>query len=152
VLGLLSAATVGRSTEVQAAPDDVRQGLQLWIAAHDAAICSLWAEVNTRVLPDLFGQVERFRGTLGLLDEQALAVLAWRDEHLHQGELCVWAAPGARATAERLVQHVQSWAEHGRPLDAALTIRAFARDAVPPIGPRETVISQRWTVFVLSWA
>src|SRR5262249_29393333 len=118
VQGLLEAATIGWPTGVVASTDDVRQGLHLWIAAHDPAVCSLWAEASTRRLPDLFGQADRFRGTLGLLDERALAVLAWREEHLHRGELCVWASPGADSTAERLVRHVQSWAAHERPLDA----------------------------------
>jgi protein-L-isoaspartate(D-aspartate) O-methyltransferase len=152
VLGLLRSADQAWATSVSAAPDEVRQGLQLWIAAHDAAVCSLWAEANTRVLPDLFGQAERFRGTLGLLDERSLAVLAWRDEQVRHGELCVWAARGAAETALRLVRHVHAWAAHGRPLDAALRIRAFPRDVRAEGTVGEVAIPQRWTTFLLSWA
>jgi protein-L-isoaspartate(D-aspartate) O-methyltransferase len=151
VLALLSAASAAWSTGVEATPEEVRHGLQLWLAAHDPAVCSLWAEVHTRVLPDLFGQAERFRGSLGVLDNDALAVLAWRDEHVHHGELCVWAPSSAAPTAERLVEHVRAWAEHGRPSDAALHIRGYAREVSPRVGEQEVVIEQRWTRFVLGW-
>ena len=151
VLRLLEQATTAWSTGVSATPEDVRYGLQLWLAAHDAAVCSLWADLSTRVLPNLFGHSERFRGSVGLLDEGALAVLAWRDEPAHQGELCVWSAPAARRTAERLVQHICHWAERGRPTDVAVHIRAYPRETTPTIDTDEVLLEQRWHRFVLGW-
>jgi len=119
----------------------------LWLAAHDAAVCSLWAEVHTRVLPDLLGQPERFRASLGLLEDAALAVLTWGSG----GELAVRAPASSTRLAERLVGHVRSWAERGRPLDDALHIQAYARETPRESSPHDAVIDQRWTRFVLSW-
>jgi protein-L-isoaspartate(D-aspartate) O-methyltransferase len=151
VRGLLEAASGTWPTGVDATPENIRQGLHVWLAAHDAAICSLWSETSQRSVPDLFGQAERFRSTLGLLDHDALALLAWRDEHLHYGELVVCAATDAEPTASRLVQHVQAWARHGRPHDDTLTIRAFGRDVAFEPAPGEVALRQRWTTFLLSW-
>jgi protein-L-isoaspartate(D-aspartate) O-methyltransferase len=147
VLTLLGIANETWSTGVRTTPDNVRQGLHVWLAGHDAAVCSFWAEANTRALPDLYGQMERVRGSLGLLDHDGLAVLAWSE----QGELLVRWPPGSAALAGRLVGHVQSWSARGRPLDAALRIRAFDRAATPAIAPHDVVIDQRWTRFLLSW-
>ena len=113
-------------TGVDATPDDVRQGLHLWLAAHDAAICSLWSETSKRSVPDLFGQV-------GALSRHARSARRRR--------------PGAAGVARRApaprrarrprrdrrrarsptrsCDHVQAWARSGRPLDDALTIRAY---------------------------
>ena len=148
VLALLKLATETTPTGIRSMPEEVRQGLHLWLAAHDAAVCSLWAEVHTRVLPNLLGQAERFRASLGLLDSDALAVLAWGAD----GELCVRAPSSSTAIAARLVAHVQSWAAHGRPLDGAVQIRAYGRETPALGGPDEVIIEQRWTSFVLRWA
>jgi protein-L-isoaspartate(D-aspartate) O-methyltransferase len=151
VRGLLEAATGTWPTGIDATPEHIRHGLHLWLAAHDAAICSLWSETTIRGVPDLFGQAERYRGTLGLLDHEALALLAWRDEHLHHGELVVCAATEGEPTASRLVRHIQAWGHNGRPQDDALAIRAFGRDVAFVPAPGEVILRQRWTTFLLSW-
>jgi len=151
VRGLLEEAQDTWPTGVDATPDDIHQGLHLWLAAHDAAICSVWSETTKRSVPDLFGQAERFRGTLGLLDHDGLALLAWRDEQLRHGDVVVCAVPDAEGTALRLVRHVQTWAANGRPQDDLLTIRAYPREHAPHVTAGDAVLEQRWTTFVLTW-
>jgi protein-L-isoaspartate(D-aspartate) O-methyltransferase len=145
VLALLLAATERQPTGLRASGDDIRHGLQLWLAGRDASVCSLWAEANARVLPDVFGQQDRFRATLGLLDRDGLALLAVDDTR----ELCVCAAPSSVRIAERLVEHVRAWQQAGRPMDADVSVSAYPRGHRAALGG--VMLEQRWTRFQLTW-
>jgi protein-L-isoaspartate(D-aspartate) O-methyltransferase len=125
----------------------VRNGLQLWLAGHEPGVCSLWAESSIDGVPDLFGQAERFRATLGVLVGGMLAVLAWSRSG---DELCAQASAGGESVAGRLCDHVRAWHAAGRPTDAQLHIAAFPREA--PRQPGETEVEERWARFVLRWA
>jgi protein-L-isoaspartate(D-aspartate) O-methyltransferase len=131
---------------VHATPDEVRGGLQLWLAGHEPSVCSVWAEVSVDAVPELFGQPERFRATLGVLVDGVLAVLAWGR---HRHELCVLSPPGGTAVAAELCQQLRNWHAAGRPTDAQLHIAAYPRDAATP--PGGTLVDQRWTRFDLRW-
>jgi protein-L-isoaspartate(D-aspartate) O-methyltransferase len=133
--------------------EHLRHGLQLWLAAHDKDIYTLWA---TTRLPDLFGLADRIgaRGTLCLLGlaQASLAMLAWADEAMHGGEMLVLAPVGAESLGERFVGLLREWAAAGGPLDADAEIRAYPRDKAPAdLASGEAAIDQRWTRFVLGW-
>jgi protein-L-isoaspartate(D-aspartate) O-methyltransferase len=137
------------SSGVYATPGQVRAGLQLWLAGHESAVCSLWADPSATPFADLIGQPERFSATLGVLNYEWLAILAWGEVRSDGLELCALAPPGGQAVAKRLCQHVREWQASGRPTDAQLQIEAFPRAAKTPGG--RIVIDQRWTRFVLDW-
>ncbi len=126
--------------------DEVRNGLQLWLAVHDPRVCSVWAEAGIAAVPELFGRSERVRATIGLLEPNGLAVLAWGHPGEHGAELC---ARGA--LAKELIEHVQTWDAAGRPGDAGLHVRAYARPSAAQPGPGEIAIDQRWSRFILGW-
>jgi protein-L-isoaspartate(D-aspartate) O-methyltransferase len=138
---------------VKASTLDVAEGLLLWLAAREPGMCSLWASSTpgaAEAVPELFGSPDKWRASLGLLDDHGLALLAWARGHPPadgtRDELVVrtFGAPG-----DQLVQRVQAWQAAGRPLDSALSIRAYPRDHW---ASGQAVIEQRWTRFVLDWS
>src|SRR5262249_20230125 len=78
--------------------EEVREGLHVWLVAHDPRVYTLWAEASLRAVPDLFGVPDRFRGTLCACSEDEAAVLGWTTETAREGELCVYAVDGEAAT------------------------------------------------------
>jgi hypothetical protein len=120
--------------------------------AHDPDVYTLWSASG---LPDLFGLGGRAgaRGTLCLVDAElgGLALLAWSDESLLGGELCVLAPSGCDRLADSLAGQVRAWVAAGRPLDDELEIRAYPRGSAPSVGEGEVAIDQHWTRFVLAW-
>lgn len=138
---------------VQATLDDVRDALHLWLAAHEPAVYGVWADPGATMVPDLIGLPERVRGSLGVADEQGLAVLGWREAGQYAGELCVQAPAAASGVAERLLGLLRAWVAAGRPTDADLRIRAYrCGDPLAPAAQSdEVVVQQRWTRFVLRW-
>jgi protein-L-isoaspartate(D-aspartate) O-methyltransferase len=133
--------------------DELRQGLQLWLVAHDARIFVLWSGAG---MPDLFGLGERVgaHGTLCLLDsvQPNIALLAWADETKLGGDLCVVTPVGGEALGDELRALTAGWAEAGRPTDDDLRIRAYARTSAPEPSPMEVAIDRRWTRFILAWS
>jgi hypothetical protein len=121
--------------------------------AHDPDVYTLWSASG---LPDLFGLGGRAgaRGTLCLVDAElgGLALLAWSDESMLGGELCVLAPHGCDRLAHTLVEHLRGWVAAGRPLDDELEIRAYPRASAPPVAEGDVAIDQRWTRFVLTWS
>ena len=138
---------------VSASLDEVRDGLHLWLVAHDPSVYSVWAEPGVRLIPDLFGIAERVRASLCAVDAQGVALLGWAGEGRHAGELCVTAPLAGGAVAAHLVELLRAWAMAGRPRDSQVQIRAYACDdaEAPSAAADEVVIPQRWTRFVLRW-
>jgi protein-L-isoaspartate(D-aspartate) O-methyltransferase len=152
VTELLAGAHRGVPTGVAASIGEVAEGLVLWLAAREPGMCSIWASSApglSEAVPELFGSPARWRASLGLLDEHGLALLAWSQAHPPaegaRDELFVrvFGTPG-----NQLVQRVQAWQAARRPLDSALSIRAYPRDHS---ASGEAVLEQRWTRFVLDW-
>ena len=129
--------------------DQLREGLHLWFSAHQAGMCTLWGGAE---VPDLFGLQDSLRGTLCLMDDQSLVLLAWAAEERREGELVVLAPDGADMLAEVALGTLRDWDGRGRPMDAAAVIRAYPRMRTLAATPADAVmIDQRWTRFVLSW-
>ena len=57
----------------------------------------------------------------------------------------------AATLARELVEHVHAWQAAGRPADAALHIRVFARPTSQQPAADEIAIDQRWSRFILGW-
>lgn len=139
-------------TGVAISPEELREGLQLWLVANQPNVYTLW---GARDVPDLFQLPERMgaRGTLCVMDSSdGLALLAWADEGVRGGELSVLIPPGCEPLAARLQHLLRQWDELDRPSDAQAEIRACSRPAAPPARIGEAVVDQRWTRFTLSWA
>jgi protein-L-isoaspartate(D-aspartate) O-methyltransferase len=141
------------SSGVSSNADEVRQGMHLWLVAHEPRVYMLWGGDQ---VPDLFDLAERVpgaRGTLCLYDPptQGLALLTWADATAHAGDVCALAPPGGEPVAMRLVTLVTEWAQAGRPLDADVEIRACPRSTSSPAGEGEVAVDRRWTRFLLSW-
>jgi hypothetical protein len=152
VAELLSHPLRAAPTGVSISLDELRDGLYLWLVAHEADIHTLWTAAR---LPDLFGVPERAgaHGTLCLIDRAlaSLALLARVDDSSQSGELCILCPPGAEAIAERLQALLSEWARAGRPCDSDAQIRAFPRDVERLLAVGEVAINRRWTRFILSW-
>jgi hypothetical protein len=140
------------TTGVLASTAEVAEGLVLWLAARERAMCSVWASSSpglSEAVPELFSSPGKWRASLGLLNDGGLALLAWaRGNPPAEGTrddlvVRVFGTPG-----DTLLERVQAWQAAGRPLDTALTIRAYPHDH-PASG--EAVLEQRWTRFVLDW-
>ena len=131
---------------------EVRDGLHLWLVAHEPAICSIWAEASIAALPDLFGIPDQVRAGLGCVACDGLALLGWSDAGAHAGELCVFAPEAAAASAARLLDLVRAWARSNRPRDAHLTIAAYPREYPFEPAPAAAVVEERWTRFALTWS
>jgi protein-L-isoaspartate(D-aspartate) O-methyltransferase len=149
---LLAGPYRGLSTGVAATSTEVAEGLVLWLAAREPAMCSIWASASpglSEAVPELFGSPGKWRASLGLLDAHGLGLLAWAQAHPPadgaRDELLVRVFGTPRT---QLVERVQAWQATGRPLDSALSIRAYPRDHS---ASGETVLEQRWTRFVLDW-
>jgi protein-L-isoaspartate(D-aspartate) O-methyltransferase len=154
--GGISELLVGPSravlTGVLASTAEVAEGLVLWLAAREPAMCSVWASAApglSEVVPELFGSPGKWRASLGLVQPTGLALLGWAQAHPRtegsRDELVVrvFGSPG-----DDMVERLQAWQAAGRPLDSALSIRAYPRDH-PASG--EAVVKQRWTRFLLDW-
>jgi protein-L-isoaspartate(D-aspartate) O-methyltransferase len=132
--------------------DELRHALHLWLVAREPNLFTLWGGSR---LVDLFGFGERagLRGTLCLLDAAgpSVALLAWCDETVAGGELCVLASDSGLHLAERMQALLREWTELGRPSDAELEISAYPRASGPAPGPGEVAIDQRWSRFILRW-
>jgi protein-L-isoaspartate(D-aspartate) O-methyltransferase len=140
-------------TGVSAGLDEVRDGLHLWLVAHDPGVYSVWAEPGVRLIPDLFGVADRVRASLCAVDAQGVAMLGWAGDGRHTGELSVTAPLAGEAVAQHLVELLRAWAAAGRPRDSQVQIRAYAcgDPAAPPAAADEVTIAERWTRFVLRW-
>jgi protein-L-isoaspartate(D-aspartate) O-methyltransferase len=143
-------------TGVSATLDDIRDALHVWLVVREPSVCTLYAEAGVRAVPNLFGSAERVRGSLGIVCADGLALLGWsagpRSAVLHGArELSVEAPEASAAQAERLVGLIRAWQAAGRPGDAQLQIRAYARGQAPAPGPDEVVLDERWTRFLVRW-
>jgi protein-L-isoaspartate(D-aspartate) O-methyltransferase len=142
------------TTGVSVSLEEMREGLHLWLVAHQPNVYTLW---GAPPLPDLFGLPERLgaRGTLCVVDRalSGLAVLAWAHENGRGGELHVLATQGADALAFRLRRLLREWVVAGRAVDAEAEIRAYPRTGGSRSAPTDAaIVEQRWTRFALSWA
>jgi protein-L-isoaspartate(D-aspartate) O-methyltransferase len=79
---------------------------------------------------------------------RSVSVLFSGDEHF---PLCVRQFGADPRPAEKLVAHIRAWDAAGRPLTAAVRIRAYPGDATYAPAPDEVLIQKRWTQFVLDW-
>jgi protein-L-isoaspartate(D-aspartate) O-methyltransferase len=152
IAALLDAPLHVSPTGVWTSLEELREGLHLWLVAHLPNVYTLWGAGQ---VPDLFRLPERLaaRGTLCFLDavEPGLALLAWADEFVRDGELSLLAPHGSQALADRVGRLLHAWATAGRPTDAQAEVRAYTRASAPTSAPGEAAIDQRWTRFVVSW-
>jgi protein-L-isoaspartate(D-aspartate) O-methyltransferase len=135
---------------VSASLEEMREGLHLWLVAHQPSVCTLWG--GSRV-PDLFGLQDRVRGTLCIMDSksESLVLLAWEDELERGGEVFIVTPAGAEPLAYRVQRLLQDWVAAGRPLDSDIEIRVYSRDRGAQPGDDEVAVDQRWSRFILRW-
>jgi protein-L-isoaspartate(D-aspartate) O-methyltransferase len=152
IAALLDAPLREFPTGVLTSLEELREGLHLWLVGHLANVYTLWGGGQ---VPDLFRLPERLaaRGTLCIIDAagHGLALLAWSDESVRDGELSVLAPGGSQPLARDVMRLVQAWVVAGRPTDAEAEIRAYPRANAHSLAPGEVAIDQRWTRFVISW-
>jgi protein-L-isoaspartate(D-aspartate) O-methyltransferase len=154
VVALLKAPMRSRRTGISISSLEFREGLHVWLVTHQPGIYTLWGDAR---VPDLFGLVERsgVHGTLCCLAATGLGLLAWADAvdgEAGGGELCVLAPAGSDEVAEQMHTMLAAWVAAGRPMDAQLQVRAYARGTLQALAANEISIERRWTRFVLSWA
>ena len=152
VAALLDAPLHVARTGVSTSLEELREGLHLWLVAHLPGVYTLWGAAQ---VPDLFRLPERLaaRGTLCILDsaEPGLALLAWADDFIRDGELSLLAPEGSQSLAARVDELLHAWVGAGRPTDAQAEVRAYSRASGHTVAPGEGAIDQRWTRFVVSW-
>jgi protein-L-isoaspartate(D-aspartate) O-methyltransferase len=153
IVALLKAPLRRWRTRILIGPQELREGLLLWLVTHQPGVYTLWGGPG---VPDLFGLVDRagVHGTLCCLNASGLALLAWANDvngDGRAGELCVLAPAGSDALAEQVAETLKAWDAAGRPLDTQLEIRAYPRGTPAAITPAAITIDQRWTRFVLNW-
>ncbi|MCA1644054.1 MAG: methyltransferase, FxLD system [Chloroflexi bacterium] len=149
IAALLRAPARALSSGVALTLEQLREGLHLWLTAHQPGTCMVWGGAQ---VPDLFGVQDSLRGTLCVLNSTSLVLLAWADEARRSGELVVLVPRGGEALAEIALGVVREWDRHRRPVDADAVISAHPRGHhVEPSRTDKVVIDQRWTRFVLTW-
>jgi protein-L-isoaspartate(D-aspartate) O-methyltransferase len=149
ITALLRAPARAIPSGVSTTFEQLREGLHLWLAAHQPGMCTLWGGAR---VPDLFGLQDSLRGTLCLMDSTSLVLLAWAEEAQRAGELVVLAPRGGEALADVALGILKDWDARGRPMDAEAAIRAYPRGRAPATAEAgEVVLDQRWTRFVLTW-
>jgi hypothetical protein len=138
--GALQRPYVDISTGIRLARGEFNTGLNMWIRAHEPAMCTLRAEgalAEPGVVPGFtqnrFAVSLRDNLTLGLCQGDELALLAWARESADNGsttaafaELVVRAFGNRGVLAERLLGCVQAWKNAGSPTDEKLHIRVPA--------------------------
>jgi hypothetical protein len=151
IAALLDAPLRELPTGVWTSLEELRDGLHLWLVGHLANVYTLWGGQ----VPDLFRLPERLaaRGTLCILDASGpgLALLAWSDPSVRDGQLSVLAPGGSQPLAREVARLVQAWVVAGRPTDAEAEVRAYPRASDHSLAAGEVAIDQRWTRFVISW-
>ncbi|MGI9148273.1 MAG: methyltransferase, FxLD system [Chloroflexota bacterium] len=149
---LLDAPTRTWPSGVSASLKELRQALHLWLVTHLGGMCSVWGGGH---IPDLFGPQAGtdVHGTLCLVDagRPTLAMLGWADAPTHGGELVIQAPDHADELVERVRAALQQWHAAGRPTDADLQIRAYARGTSAAPERDEVVVERRWSRFILTW-
>jgi protein-L-isoaspartate(D-aspartate) O-methyltransferase len=156
IAALLQGSMRSRRSGVDAGLDELREGLHLWLAAHQPGLCTLWGG-TAQLVPDLFGLGERTgtRGTLCVVDTTGVVLLAWTDETRRGGDLLLLAPPRAKALVDQVRGVLTAWVSRGRPNDQQLTVRAYPRGVMHQPherGSDQVTIEQRWSSFDLSWA
>ena len=149
-------------TTMRVTTDEVWAGLGVWLAAHEAHLCTLHAEgepAERGAIPCLF----RHSGgsvcvTSGLLEDGHLCVLTRAADPpapLEQPadaapfDLCVRSFGPGEALAHRLIERVVIWDAAGRPSDDGLRIRVYPRETEYVASTNEGVVVKRWTQLVL---
>jgi protein-L-isoaspartate(D-aspartate) O-methyltransferase len=144
---------------------EFNNGLNLWIRAHEAAVCTLRAEgalVEPGVVPGFtqnrFASALRDNLTLGLCQGDELAVLAWARDSVENGstttpfaELVVRAFGESGVLAQRLLGCVQAWKDMGSPTDEKLQIRVPADERRVLSGPDVARVPLASGVLELTW-
>lgn len=126
-----------RRTGVTALPWQL-PGLHLWLVAHQPGLSSAWGRDVT----------DPTRGTLYLADHETVVLLGRADD---SDQVMVATSDEDAPLAPRAVELLGEWQAAGKPTDADLSIRAYARGQAPPRAGDEVAIEQRWTTFILRW-
>jgi protein-L-isoaspartate(D-aspartate) O-methyltransferase len=139
---------------------ELNDGLPLWLALREDDVCSLWADAAphaARLVPALFGRPGRGQATLGLLDENGLALLAPRpsggapDEEPLAHELVVHVYGQGDELGERLRRQLAAWDAAGRPSDRGLRVRAYPAASPVDAQGAAAVIDRPHSRLVVDW-
>ncbi|HKO25280.1 MAG TPA: methyltransferase, FxLD system [Chloroflexota bacterium] len=151
-------------TTIRVTMDEAWASLGLWLAGHEAHLCTLQAEgdpAERGAIPCLL----RHSGgsvcvTSGLLEDGHLCVLTRaadppasleRSDDAAPFELFVQSFGPEESLAHRLIERVGSWDAAGRPSDDGLRIKVYPRETEYAASTNEVVVLKRWTQLVLDW-
>jgi protein-L-isoaspartate(D-aspartate) O-methyltransferase len=146
VAAVLAEAPVVNGTGTEPSPEEVFDGLSLWLAVREPRCCAVSEKVAGDAPPVLRDPPLRAPDstvTIGILGDDGVALLSKPGDELTV--LCY----GNSAVADDLVGHVREWTAAGRPNTADLRIDAYP-DGVPC--PGGDVLLEKGTCrLILSW-
>lgn len=143
------------STDVSIYPEEIREGLGLWLTLQEPELSYLVAqgEIAERPLvPPLLvrGDEHKMVSTCMLFSAHGMAALFLLPARRGPSQLRVLQLGPDRAPARRLLGAVQGWNERGRPMLDAMRVRAYPKNA-PHIPTGVFTIEKEWTSLVIDW-
>ncbi len=149
------------NTGIELTGREIFGGLNLWLALKEATYCRLEAigEMAKRgLVPRLFGGMDKYCATNGVLGDASLSVLVRPPDHGEEDgenstrfELFVRQFGADDALAQRLVSQIRAWDAAGRPSSERLRVRAYPREATPALLNPEFMIEKTWTRLAIEW-
>jgi protein-L-isoaspartate(D-aspartate) O-methyltransferase len=165
LLDWLTAPFQQQGTGIQATVAEVWFSLNLWLAVHEPATCSLnasgvWAERH--VVPYLFANAREPHSVfaVGLFDEKGLAVLGrppgqplpWRQEPENAPfELHLSLYGAGETAARRLLAQLHAWDGAGRPNSQDISVRVLPAAQLYAPQANEVLLKKRWTQLIVNW-
>ncbi len=158
---------------VRVSVPEIWQGLNLWLFVHAPEYFGLSAE-GEMVKRDRVPPVFRFSGiegtwcaTIGLLEENGLALVALEHAQSGETELCedapagssvqtpaelsVWSYGPEETAARHLIALIAEWDRAGRPGREGLRIRVYPQKVPYAPAPGEAVVDKRHNRLVFDW-
>jgi protein-L-isoaspartate(D-aspartate) O-methyltransferase len=163
VYKLLTAPKTEWKTNLRTRSYELRDGLCLWLAAHEPGFCSLIAQgeaVKRGLVPALFRYMEKTCQTVGLLGETSLCVLTHAPDQpppldtCHDSlpfELLVRSVGPDDRLPQHLVEQINAWDAAGRPSSAQLRISVYLPDRADVAPVHAPTLVKQWTKWVFDW-
>jgi protein-L-isoaspartate(D-aspartate) O-methyltransferase len=143
-------------------PKTGRSGFGLWLALREPSYCDLSADEasTTPVAGRLPVVAPGYRGTVGLLDDDALCLRvpgdsgdpAFGPDEAPPALLCFAGRRStAEAVAERYLHHLETWVAAGRPSFEGVRLRIYPLIGADPSPPSVALVPKRWTRVAIDW-
>lgn len=156
---MLSGPYTNWETAVEVRQEDLEIGLFFWLTIGNPTACGIIARGSDAEQPAIPFPLTRgrdFRATIGLLEDDGLAILAnaARPAEQDQGvdlRLVVRGFGRNQQPAQRLIELLRAWEAAGRPSSAGLRLRIYPRDAGPDAPHEGLMIDKPASRIVLDW-